>query len=137
LVKEIEDLIEFCKKSRLSYLVKEDRITVDIAKKDIKNIINTLRVELKLHLSAIICIDLYKEFQILYEFEKNGFSIDLRINIHKSAPSLPSIARIIPVANYFEREIMDLFGVIFEDHPQPERYILPKDWPEGNYPMKK
>lgn len=137
MVKEIEEIIEFCKKSQLSYLVKDDRIIIDIAKKDLRNIINILRNEFKLHLSAIICIDLYKEFQIFYDFEKNGFSIDLRINISKSVPSLPSIARIIPVANYFEREIMDLFGVIFEEHPQPERYILPKDWPEGNCPMKK
>lgn len=50
---------------------------------------------------------------------------------------VPSITPVIKGANWAEREAMDMIGIRFEDHPQPERLILPDDWPEGVYPLRK
>ena len=54
-----------------------------------------------------------------------------------SEPSFPSIAAKYPVANWFEREVMDVFGLIPEGHPNPMRVALHDDWPEGRWVLRK
>jgi Ni,Fe-hydrogenase III large subunit/Ni,Fe-hydrogenase III component G len=52
-------------------------------------------------------------------------------------PSFPSIAARHPAANWFEREVMDYFGLVPRDHPNPERVALHDDWPEGAWALRK
>jgi Ni,Fe-hydrogenase III large subunit/Ni,Fe-hydrogenase III component G len=52
-------------------------------------------------------------------------------------PSFPSIAARHPVANWFEREVMDYFGLTAEHHPNPERVALHDDWPDGAWALRK
>jgi Ni,Fe-hydrogenase III large subunit/Ni,Fe-hydrogenase III component G len=52
-------------------------------------------------------------------------------------PSFPSIAAKYPVANWFEREVMDVFGLMPEGHPNPMRVALHDDWPEGLWALRK
>ena len=52
-------------------------------------------------------------------------------------PSFPSIAARYPAANWFEREVMDFFGLAPDGHPNPERVALHDDWPEGVWPLRK
>lgn len=49
------------------------------------------------------------------------------------ANCLPSIATILPAANWIEREIHDLFAVQFEGHPNLARLVRPPETPEGFY----
>jgi NADH:ubiquinone oxidoreductase subunit C len=50
-------------------------------------------------------------------------------------PTVPSVTPIWPTANFFEREIFDLFGVHFEGHPNLTRILMPEEW-EG-HPLRK
>lgn len=52
-------------------------------------------------------------------------------------PSIPSITPVMPAANWAEREARDMLGIEFDGHPEPVRLILPDDWPEGVYPLRK
>ncbi|MBK5256187.1 MAG: NADH-quinone oxidoreductase subunit C [Vicinamibacteria bacterium] len=57
--------------------------------------------------------------------------------IDPALPSFPSISAKYPVANWFEREVMDLFGLVPEGHPNLARVALHDDWPEGAWPLRK
>ena len=67
----------------------------------------------------------------------------LRTFLHVTAPidpataAFPSIAAKYPAANWFEREVMDFFGLAPEGHPNPARVALHDDWPDGAWPLRK
>jgi len=56
--------------------------------------------------------------------------------IDPGAPVFPSIAARYPAANWFEREVMDFFGLAPEGHPNPARVALHDDWPDGAWPLR-
>jgi NADH-quinone oxidoreductase subunit C len=62
-----------------------------------------------------------------------------RQTIHVAAdgdpPTVPSVCSIWPGANFFEREVFDLFGIEFEGHPKLERILMPDDW--VGHPLRK
>lgn len=77
-----------------------------------------------------------KRFDIilnLYSFAKNE---RLRLKAHSSENEpVPSVVEIWPVANWLERECYDMFGIVFEGHPDLKRILLPDEW--QGYPLRK
>lgn len=77
-----------------------------------------------------------KRFDIvlnLYSLEKNE---RLRLKIHAAADDrVPSVQGVWATANWEEREVYDMFGVIFEGHPDLKRILLPDEW--QGYPLRK
>jgi len=69
--------------------------------------------------------------------DKDGLFIVLEASTGDPEPSIKSITPVYPAANWHEREAMDMLGIRFENHPEPYRLILPDDWPEGVYPLRK
>jgi NADH-quinone oxidoreductase subunit C len=59
----------------------------------------------------------------------------LKVRVSADEPRLPSIVGIYPGAGWLEREVFDLFGLSFEDHPDLRRILMPDDW-EG-HPLRK
>jgi Ni,Fe-hydrogenase III large subunit/Ni,Fe-hydrogenase III component G len=57
--------------------------------------------------------------------------------VARETPRFPSIAAKYPVANWFEREVMDYFGLTPEGHPNQSRVALHDDWPENVWPLRK
>jgi Ni,Fe-hydrogenase III large subunit/Ni,Fe-hydrogenase III component G len=57
--------------------------------------------------------------------------------VDPATPSYPSIAAKHPAANWFEREVMDFFGLTPEGHPNPQRVALHEDWPDGAWALRK
>ncbi len=77
--------------------------------------------------------------EILYHFSFDalGRIVTLRAVVPMPEPQIDSITPIIDGAEYIEREIADLFGVKFVGHPNPVRFLLADDWPDGVYPYRK
>ena len=59
----------------------------------------------------------------------------LKVILERGLPSLPSLADLWANADWNEREVFDLFGVVFHGHPDLRRIMMPEDW-EG-YPLRK
>ncbi len=61
--------------------------------------------------------------------------ITVKTRVHTERPEVPSITPDWPTANHQEREVYDMFGVIFEGHPDLRRILMPEDY-EG-YPQRR
>ena len=61
--------------------------------------------------------------------------IRLRVFINEANPSVESITSLWPGANYYEREVFDLFGIRFHGHPNLRRILMPDDW--QGHPLRK
>ncbi|SKC85554.1 NADH-quinone oxidoreductase subunit C/D [Ohtaekwangia koreensis] len=70
----------------------------------------------------------------LFSFERNSF-IRLKIALRGEFPTVPSITKLWANANWYEREVFDMFGIRFEGHPHLRRILMPETW-QGN-PLRK
>ena len=89
------------------------------------------------HLSTISGVDLGQSFEILYHFANNFTCVNLRTEIPRDNPNLPSICELIPGAVLYERELQDMFGIVVQNIPDGRPLVLPDGWPAGNYPLRK
>lgn len=62
-------------------------------------------------------------------------SARIKVRAVRACPSVPSVESLWGVASFFEREVFDLFGVVFEGHHDLRRLLLPPDW--TGHPMRK
>jgi NADH-quinone oxidoreductase subunit C len=76
-------------------------------------------------------------FQLSYQILSHSLKqhIRLRVMVDEASPSVESITPVWPAANFYEREVFDLFGISFEGHPNLCRIMMPDDW-EG-HPLRK
>jgi NADH-quinone oxidoreductase subunit C len=90
-------------------------------------------------LSAITAVDFWPRqprFEVVYFLHSPKSNARLRVAIKaKETDLIESVSRIWRGANWYEREVFDLFGVQFFNHPNLERIMMPVDW-EG-YPLRK
>jgi NADH-quinone oxidoreductase subunit C len=76
-------------------------------------------------------------FQITYHILSHGLKQRLRLvaQLDSSDAAIDSITSVWPSANFYEREVFDLFGVDFPGHPGLTRIMMPEDW--NGHPLRK
>jgi NADH-quinone oxidoreductase subunit C len=91
-------------------------------------------------LSDLTCVDWYPSqprFEVVYHLLSipRKQRVRLKVQVSGDDPVVQSVTSVWPAANFFEREIFDLFGVRFDGHPYLRRLLMPEAW-EG-HPLRK
>jgi len=125
------------------------RIFLTVELSNLLAAVDALKKELGIrYLATISGVDKGDAFEILYHFGYEGGNLNVRTRIpkptgidevlkEKAVPHLPSICPVIPGAVLYERELQDMFGIVVDNIPDPRRLVLPDDWPEQNFPLRK
>jgi NADH:ubiquinone oxidoreductase subunit C len=87
------------------------------------------------HLSTITGEDTGQEVVLLYHFWHH-YGITLRTSLPYDQLSIDTLTDLIPGAAFYEREIYEMLGVIFEGHPNLRPLVSADDW-DGDHPLRK
>ena len=108
----------------------------------IVDVITSLRDEHEFELlSALTAVDYWPQqdprFHVIYQLTSisKNLSIQVRVPVAATKPVVPTVSGLFASANWRERELWDMFGIRFEDHPDLRRILMPADW-EG-HPLRK
>lgn len=120
-----------------------DELSIYIERGHIREVCALLRDERDCpfnFLSDLTCVDWYPSeprFEVIYHLLSipNRERVRLKVRLDGSSPVVESVMSVWPAANFFEREVYDLFGVRFTGHPYLRRIQMPEDW-EG-HPLRK
>ena len=91
------------------------------------------------HLSTITAQKRKKKddsVELLYHFYQ-GFGFSLLVSLPEQEPEVGSIVSIIPGADFYEREVAEMFDVVFSGRTDTRRLLLPDDWDQGPPFMRK
>ena len=126
------------KKSEINF----DQLFIDV---DIENIISTIlflktnekcRFKQLIDITAVDYPEKEKRFKIVYLLLSHEKNLRTVINTHINEKDLvPSITKIFPSANWMEREVFDMYGVSFKDHPDLRRILT--DYGFEGHPLRK
>jgi len=88
-------------------------------------------------LESISGLDLKDKLQVVYHLwsYKHRHGLVLKVEVLPTDMTLPSVCSVWRAANWLEREQYDLFGFVFEGHPDLRRIMLPGDW--VGHPLRK
>ncbi len=137
---DIQDKLKqtFGEKIQELLVPRERRMFVQVAPPQVKEVIEYLKKNFGMtHLTTISASDVGDNIEVLYHFFCQGVSVNVRTSVPKSDPVIDTITPIIPGAVLYEREIQDMLGLKVKGHPDPRRLVLPEDWEEGVYPLRK
>ncbi len=120
-----------------------DEMTIYVDRSNIREACALLRDDAECafnFLSDITCVDWYPaepRFEVIYHLLSISKKERVRLKVRLDSASLAveSLTSLWPGANYFEREVFDLFGIRFTGHPYLRRLLMPEDW-EG-HPLRK
>lgn len=115
--------------------------TLEIAAAKIAAVCRYLKDEQQyVRLSAVTAVDRYPgepRFEVVYllhSLERNE-RLRLKCRLGGEQPEIDSVTGVWRAANWYEREVYDLFGVRFRNHPDPRRILMPEDW--KGHPLRK
>lgn len=126
----------------LSWEVSNDELTVTIAPSSVVSIIEFLKTDGTCQFSSLVDITAVdypqrsKRFDVIYHFLSmyQNHRIRLRVQIREDE-MVPSIIDVHPSSNWFEREIFDMFGILFTGHPDLRRILT--DYGFRGHPLRK
>ena len=116
-------------------------LTINVEPKDWRLLAGQLRQDASLffdYLFCLTCIDWKTHLTMVYHLDSTKFrhNIVIKSKLIAGNPAIETVSDIWKTANFHEREVYEMFGVNFLDHPDLRLLILPDGW-EGKKPMLK
>ncbi|RMG21937.1 MAG: NADH-quinone oxidoreductase subunit C [Bacteroidetes bacterium] len=118
-----------------------NEFTLEVKPEHLHEVLKTLKQEFGFnYLADITGVDHYVDegrFEVSYNIVALEHKQRLRVStrIEESDPSVDSVVDIWGAANWFEREVYDMFGIIFNNHPDLRRMYMPEDF--EYFPLRK
>ena len=109
-------------------------LTLEIAAAKIASICGFLKYDQKfVRLSSVTAVDRYPlepRFEVVYHLHsvEQKQRVRLKCRLESDEPAIESVTSVWRGANWYEREVFDLFGINFLNHPDLRRIMLPDDW---------
>jgi len=88
-------------------------------------------------LFCLTCVDWKTHFTMVYHLrsKKTNDNIVIKVKLNRETPEIDTVSDIWRTAEFHEREVFDLFGIVFLQHPDLRRLFLTDDW--VGYPLRK
>ena len=117
-----------------------NELTVEVARESIISVCEAVKEDGYNFLEDVTAVDWYPSeprFQITYHILSHRFKERLRLIalLDSGNAAIDSITSVWPSANFYEREVFDLFGVHIGGHPNLTRIMMPEDW--KGHPLRK
>jgi NADH-quinone oxidoreductase subunit C len=120
-----------------------DELSVYVDRTALRGACTTLRNDPTLQydtLSDVTCVDWTPKdprFEVIYHLFSTATKKRVRLKVRLSGAdaAVDSLTPLWPGANFFEREVFDLFGVRFDEHPNLKRIMMPDNW--DGHPLRK
>ncbi len=119
-----------------------DELTVTVSAGDVVAVLTALRDDQNCHFRQLVDIsgvdypERDKRFEVAYHLLSHRHNMRLRVIVRADETTpVPSVSGLFPIANWYEREIWDLYGVFFSDHPDLRRILT--DYGFEGHPLRK
>jgi NADH-quinone oxidoreductase subunit C len=117
-----------------------NELTITVARENIVAACEAVKLAGYNFFEDVTAVDWYPQeprFQLSYHIVSHSLKqrVRLRVLVDSGDASVPSITPAWPSANFYEREVFDLFGIDFPGHPGLTRIMMPEDW--QGHPLRK
>ena len=136
----IEKLKENFNSDILEIIIKnQKRIIITINKNSIINVASYLYKTEEFRFIIASALHTKRGFEIHYHFSKDseGMILNIHVVLDKDNPEIESLSNMFNASDWIEREMHELFGINFLNHPNQDKLISEGNWAEGVYPMRK
>lgn len=117
----------------------ERRVTVTIKPEAIPDMAGYLYNKAGFRFIIASALHTRRGFEIYYHFSKDdiGLILNIHVVLDSEKPAIESLSNMFSASNWIEREMHELFGIDFINHPNQEKLISEGNWAEGVYPYRK
>jgi len=136
----IEKLKENFTSDIVDITVKNDkRVIISISKDSIVNVADYLFRKEGFRFIIASALQSKRGFEIYYHFsnDTSGLVLNIHVILDSEIPRIESLSNMFNASNWIEREMHELYGINFLNHPNQEKLISEGNWAEGVYPMRK
>ena len=124
-------------------VVARDEVTLTLGREELHDALVSLREDGELRFDFLSCVTATDwpgcspRYRVSYELYSTAHRHRLRVKVGlpEDDPRVPSVTPLYPTADWLEREVFDLYGIVFGGHPRLERILMPDGW-EG-HPLRK
>ena len=89
-------------------------------------------------LITISAVDNTRTLELVYHLTgPHRMVVSIAVELDRDKPLIPTTSDFLPPAGIYERQIHDLFGIVFTGNPNMKRIMLNEDWPADEYPLRK
>ncbi len=115
------------------------RVFIEVLPNDVPEASRLMFQDLQARFQIATGVDTPTAIEVLYHWalDSLGCVVTVRTRLNRENPEIESIAPLCPAAEWIEREMWELLGIRFRNHPDLRHLLLRDDWPEGKYPLRR